>query len=79
MPFPSNCLGRRCALTDHAFSEWDLNRVAIYAGQGNSKSRAVAERLGFNFEGILRGAEWVNDRYVDLAVYSMLKRDWQSG
>ena len=67
------------ALTNHAFSEWNLNRVAIYAGEANMKSRAVAERLGFKFEGILREAEWVNDRYVDLAVYSMLKRDWLSG
>ena len=67
------------ALTDHAFAEWGLNRVAIYAGEANTKSRAVAERLGFKFEGVLREAERVNDRYVDLAVYSMLKRDWQSG
>jgi ribosomal-protein-serine acetyltransferase len=27
-------------------------------------------------EGILREAEWLYDHYVDLVVYSMLKRSW---
>jgi ribosomal-protein-serine acetyltransferase len=27
-------------------------------------------------EGILREAEWLYDHYVDLVVYSMLKRVW---
>ena len=67
------------SLTDYAFSEWKMNRVAIQAGKANTKSRAVAERLDFRYEGVMREAECVNDRYVRLAVYSMLKRDWPSG
>ncbi len=67
------------ALTDYAFSEWKMNRVAIQAGKANVKSRAVAERLGFQFEGVTREAECVSGRYVHLAVYSTLKRDWPSG
>ena len=66
------------ALTEYAFSNWKMNRVEITAGEANVKSRAVAERLGFTYEGDLREAEWVNDRYVDHAVYSMLKHDWRS-
>jgi ribosomal-protein-serine acetyltransferase len=63
-------------LTDYAFRHQDCNRVMLHCAVGNLKSRAVAERLGFVQEGILREAEWLYDHYVDLVVYSMLKRLW---
>ena len=63
-------------LTDYAFAEQDCNRVILHCATGNTKSRAVAERLGFVQEGVLREAEWLYDHYVDLVVYSMLKRAW---
>jgi ribosomal-protein-serine acetyltransferase len=66
-------------LTDYAFREQDCNRVILHCAAGNLKSRAVAERLGFVQEGILREAEWLYDHYVDLVVYSMLKRTWMIG
>jgi ribosomal-protein-serine acetyltransferase len=64
------------ALVDLAFSELQLNRVAIRAAERNLKSRAIPERLGFVKEGVQRQAEWLYDHYVDLVMYSMLKRDW---
>jgi ribosomal-protein-serine acetyltransferase len=63
-------------LTDHAFNHQDCNRVMLHCASGNARSRAVAERLGFVQEGILREAEWLYDHYVDLVIYSMLKSDW---
>ena len=63
-------------LTDYAFTDQDCNRVVLHCAVGNVKSRAVAERLGFVQEGILREAEWLNEHYVDLVVYSMLKSQW---
>ena len=63
-------------LTDYAFAEQDCNRVILHCATGNTRSRAVAERLGFVQEGILREAEWLYDHYVDLVVYSMLQRTW---
>lgn len=64
------------ALVDFAFREYKLHRVEIRAATENQKSRAIPERLGFTLEGTLRESEWVNDRFVDGAVYSMLDRDW---
>ena len=68
--------GATARLTDYSFVEQDCNRVILHCAVGNTKSRAVAERLGFVQEGILREAEWLYDHYVDLVVYSMLKRVW---
>ncbi|CAO3653132.1 unnamed protein product [Cunninghamella blakesleeana] len=62
-------------LIDMAFNDYSMNRVEIRAAPENKKSRAVPERLGFTQEGILRQAEWVNDRYLDHVVYSLLKSD----
>jgi ribosomal-protein-serine acetyltransferase len=65
------------ALIDHAFGAWKLHRVVIQAGVGNARSRAVAERLGFTLEGVLREAERYPDgRFIDLAVYGLLAPEW---
>ena len=65
------------ALVDHALRRWLLHRVEIRAAVGNTRSRAIPERLGFVEEGVLRDAERFGDRYVDLVVYSMLAPDWR--
>jgi ribosomal-protein-serine acetyltransferase len=64
------------ALTEHAITAWELNRVEIRAAPDNARSRAIPERLGFREEGILRAAERVQGRYLDNVVYSMLAEDW---
>ncbi len=66
------------AMTDYAFSEWNLNRVEINTGVDNTKSRAVARRLGFREEGVSREKMWVNDHFVDLVGYAMLRKNWQA-
>jgi ribosomal-protein-serine acetyltransferase len=64
------------ALVGHGFGEVGLHRIAILAAVGNARSRAIPERLGFAYEGTLREAERVGDRYLDLALYGMLAVDW---
>jgi ribosomal-protein-serine acetyltransferase len=65
------------AYIDHAFEVWGLERMEQQAGVDNRRSRAVAERLGFTHEGVLRHAFRVGDRWVDHAVYAMLAEDWR--
>lgn len=67
------------ALTDHAFHAWKLNRVEIRAAPGNSRSRAIPQRLGFVEEGTLRQAERIGDRFLDNVLYAMLAADWNGG
>ena len=70
---------RGCAaLLDHVFGELRLNCVEIRCAVENTRSRAVPERLGFKPEGILRSRQWLYDRFVDHAVYSMLASDWNT-
>jgi len=66
------------ALIDHAFAALNLNRMTIACATGNTRSRAIPQRLGFTHEGTLRDAEWLYDRYVDHEVYSQLQREWQA-
>jgi ribosomal-protein-serine acetyltransferase len=64
------------ALVNHAFDGLQLNRLEIRTAVENAPSRAVAERLGFRFEGTLRQSYRVTDeRYSDDAVYSLLRSD----
>ncbi len=66
-----------CVLINHAFDQLNMNRVQINCATENYKSRAIPERLGFKAEGIYRQAEWLHHRFVDLAAYSMLAKDWK--
>lgn len=63
------------ALCRHGILELGLGRIEIAAATGNARSIAVAERLGFRFEGVMRCREWLYDHYVDHAVYSLTHRD----
>lgn len=63
------------ALCRHGILELGLGRIEIAAATGNARSIAVAERLGFRFEGVMRCREWLYDHYVDHAVYSLTHQD----
>lgn len=65
-------------LTNHAFEEWALNRVEIHCAPQNTKSCAIPERLGFQFEGVLRKAQLVRTKYLDTNIYAMLASDWKN-
>ncbi|HXK24648.1 MAG TPA: GNAT family protein [Myxococcota bacterium] len=64
-------------LVRHGFESLDLNRISLAAAVENTRSRRVAERLGFQLEGVLREAGWLYDHFVDMAVYSILRSEWQ--
>ena len=67
---------RACrAIIDHAFAELKLNRIEIRSAPENTKSCAVAERLGFKREGVLRQNELLRGRYLDDVVYATLQGD----
>jgi ribosomal-protein-serine acetyltransferase len=69
---------RCCAtLLDYVFGELKLHRAEIRCGTENYRSCAVPKRLGFTREGVVREAEWVSDRWIDLIVWGMVEEDWK--
>jgi ribosomal-protein-serine acetyltransferase len=64
------------ALTTHAFGELTLHRLEIRCVVENAKSRAVAERLGYTLEGVLKEAYLLHGCFRDLALYAMLPEHW---
>jgi ribosomal-protein-serine acetyltransferase len=62
----------------YGFLTLDLNRIQIAAGTENLESRAIPERLGFTFEGILRGRENLYGTFVDHAMYSLLRSEFDA-
>lgn len=64
------------ALTTYALRELGLHRVEIWAAEGNHKSRAIPERLGYKLEGALRKRFRNDDVYHTMMIYGMLAEDW---
>ena len=62
-------------LCGYAFDELDINRIELRCGVANPRSAAVAERLGFSFEGVSRESENLYGTFIDQNVYALLKRD----
>jgi ribosomal-protein-serine acetyltransferase len=61
------------AMIGYCFDTLQLNRIEIKCATENVKSQAIPERLGFVQEGILRQAEFLHGRFVDLVLYAMVK------
>jgi len=62
-------------LINHIFGTMQMNRITVKVAVGNSKSSAIPKKLGFHFEGIEREGEALHGKFVDLEIYSLLKKD----
>jgi ribosomal-protein-serine acetyltransferase len=64
-------------LLKFAFHDLNMNRVEIRCALENFPSRAIPEKLGFILEGFERSGEFLaNQKFTDLAVYSLLKEEF---
>jgi RimJ/RimL family protein N-acetyltransferase len=65
-------------LTTHLFGEEGAIRVQASTDLGNRAMRRTLERLGFGFEGVLRGFMPAESGARDYAMYAITRRDWET-
>ena len=58
-----------------AFQKLNMNRIQVKVALGNSKSAAIPQKLGFQYEGVEREGERHQNKYFDLEIFSLLKSD----
>lgn len=67
------------ALINYAFNKLNLNRIEISFAEGNEKSRAIPERLGFKEEGVSKKTELIRGgKLVDNHHYALLRQNWKN-
>ncbi len=73
------CTSACTVLIDWAFL-YDpfLHMIELCAATENKPSRRVAERLQFKFEAELRDREWLYDRFVNHAIYTTTREEWET-
>lgn len=64
------------AVVGYGLEAMALNRIEALVDTRNTASCRLAEKVGFIREGVLREYEYENGAFVDLAMYSLLRRDW---
>ena len=68
---------RSCrVLIEFAFEQMRMNRITIRCAIGNAASEKIPTRLGFSFEGIERSGERYHNLFLDLKIFSLLKKEF---
>lgn len=65
-------------LLHYAFTTRGLHRAEWHSNPRNTRSRAVAQRLGMTLEGTLRQAAAHGGARIDIEVWSLLAEEWDA-
>ncbi len=63
-------------IVEYGFKELDLQRIEIRAAVNNPKSKAVIKRLNAVYEGVSRNCYFLDGKFLDCEVYSVLKSEY---
>ena len=66
------------ALIEHAFTTLNVHRIGADLEPDNAGSRKVLEAFGFQVEGRLRDTYWLNGRWYDSLIMSLLEPEWRA-
>ncbi len=67
------------ATLDACFGGWNLHRVWLRAEAWNSRAHRLYARCGFQQEGTLRQAAFLDGRFEDVLVFGILAAEWAAG
>jgi RimJ/RimL family protein N-acetyltransferase len=62
-------------LVGYLFDRKKVNRLRLVIHPGNGASKRIAEKTGFSFESVARGAWWHRGRNHDVEVWALLRSD----
>ena len=70
----------RCvkAMINIGIQEFGLKKIEIHCAEGNRRSRAIPERLGFTQEGVIRRAGNLYGECVNHVIYGLLAEEWKA-
>jgi RimJ/RimL family protein N-acetyltransferase len=63
-------------MVDYGFSTLNLNRIHLHVYETNPRGIHCYEKVGFQQEGRLRQAHYLEGRYIDILAMSILNNDW---
>jgi len=66
------------AVLDFAFCQKDFNRIEARVDPRHEACIGLLKKFGFKKEGLLRDCEFEHGHFVDLEVYSLLKREYST-
>ena len=58
------------------FEVMDVNRIEAMVFTGAERSVTLLHKLGFQLDGVLREHGYLNGRFCDDMIFSLLKREW---
>ena len=62
----------------HGFETLNLHRIWLRVFETNQRAIRSYEKAGFTQEGKFRQAQYLDGKYVDVMIMSMLKSEWQT-
>jgi ribosomal-protein-alanine N-acetyltransferase len=68
----------KAAMAFVAFSVCGYERLGAYADVRHERSQRALEKVGFTREGVLRGWHRHGDEQKDVAVYGLLRAEWEA-
>ncbi len=66
------------AILQYGFGQMSLNRVEAQIDPEDTRAQILLSKLGFQQEGVLREHNFWQDRFWDVAIYSLLAREWKT-
>ena len=61
----------------HLFGAHNIERVGMTTWSGNPRMMALASKLGFTQEAVLRKVRYYQGKYYDSVKYGVLRAEWE--
>jgi RimJ/RimL family protein N-acetyltransferase len=64
-------------MVNHGFADFNLNRIYLRVFEINPRGIHCYEKVGFQHEGRQRQAHYLDGKYIDVLMMSILKHEWK--